>query len=120
MGFVECFTQIIGFRKFSILPQKKTENRDIFDQQLRMLDVLLISYEQIVSLFQITQTWPKPAYGRQGLDWIVGPEYSFRVFSTWKMKNQPGTMKTLKTMKTDLEQWKTNLAPWKPQKKLEQ
>ena len=65
--------------------------------------------------FYITR--PKPAFGRQGLDWIVGPEYSFRVFSTWKMKNQPGTMKTLKTMKTDLEQWKTNLAPWKPQKK---
>ena len=26
-------------------------------------------------------TRPKPAYDRQGLDWIVGPEYSFRVFS---------------------------------------
>ena len=27
---------------------------------------------------------PKPAYGRQGLDWIVGPGYSFVdvVFST--------------------------------------
>ena len=24
---------------------------------------------------------PKPAYGRQGLDWIVGPGYSFGVFS---------------------------------------
>ena len=27
-------------------------------------------------------TRPKPAYGRQGLDWIVGPGYSFVVFST--------------------------------------
>ena len=27
-------------------------------------------------------TRPKPAYGRQGLDWIVGPEYSFGVFAT--------------------------------------
>ena len=27
-------------------------------------------------------TRPKPAYGRQGLDWIVGPEYSFGVLST--------------------------------------
>ena len=27
-------------------------------------------------------TRPKPAYGRQGLDWIVRQEYSFRVFST--------------------------------------
>ena len=29
-------------------------------------------------------TRPKPAYGRQGLDWIVGPGYSFAVFSTNK------------------------------------
>ena len=29
-------------------------------------------------------TRPKPAYGRQGLDWIVGPGYSFVVFSTNK------------------------------------
>ena len=28
------------------------------------------------------QTRPKPAYGRQGLDWIFGPEYSFVVLST--------------------------------------
>ena len=27
-------------------------------------------------------TRPKPAYGRQGLDWIVRPGYSFVVFST--------------------------------------
>ena len=26
-------------------------------------------------------TRPKPAYGRQGLDWIVGPGYSFVVLS---------------------------------------
>ena len=30
------------------------------------------------------QTRPKPAYSRQGLDWIVGPGYSFVVFSTNK------------------------------------
>ena len=29
-------------------------------------------------------TRPKPAYGRQGLDWIVGPGCSFVVFSTNK------------------------------------
>ena len=29
-------------------------------------------------------TRPKPAYGRQGLDWIVGPGYSYVVFSTNK------------------------------------
>ena len=42
---------------------------------------------------------PRYAYGRQGLGWIVGPEYSFRVQNekpTWnhkKHKNRPGTMK---------------------------
>jgi hypothetical protein len=30
----------------------------------------------------LLDTRPKPAYGRQGLDWIVGPGYSFAVFST--------------------------------------
>ena len=30
----------------------------------------------------ICSTRPKPAYGRQGLDWIVGSGYSFVVFST--------------------------------------
>ena len=53
----------------------------------------------------------------QSLDWIVGPEYSFSVFLTWKMKNQPGTMEnhenrpetmknqpgTMKTQKKHLE-----------------
>ena len=28
------------------------------------------------------KTRPKPAYDRQGQDWIVRPEYSFGVFST--------------------------------------
>ena len=42
-------------------------------------------------LFGITR--PKPDYGQQCLDWIFGQEYSFRVLSTWKMKNQPGTTK---------------------------
>ena len=27
-------------------------------------------------------TRPKPAYVQQGLDWIIGPGYSFVVFST--------------------------------------
>ena len=39
-------------------------------------------------------TRPKPAYGRQGLDWIVGPGYSFVVFSTNK------TMETNQNPKT--------------------
>ena len=80
---------------------------------------------------RFVKTRPEKAYGQQGLDWIVGPEYSFRVFSMWEMKNQPGTMKnheswpgtmknqpgTLKnhenrtgTMKN--QPWKTNREPW--------
>ena len=39
------------------------------------------------------QTRPKPAYGRQGLDWVVGPGYSFVVFSTNK------------TMETNQKPW---------------
>ena len=35
-------------------------------------------------IIAIIITRPKPAYGRQGLDWIVGPGYSFVVFSTNK------------------------------------
>ena len=31
----------------------------------------------------------KPAYGQQGLDWIVGPGYSFVVFSTNRGSNWP-------------------------------
>ena len=27
----------------------------------------------------LLQTWPKLAYGRQGLDWIVGPGYSLDI-----------------------------------------
>ena len=36
------------------------------------------------ALIIIIITRPKSAYGRQGLDWIVGPGYSFVVFSTNK------------------------------------
>ena len=39
-------------------------------------------------------TRPKPAYGWQGLDWIVGSGYSFVVFSTNK------------TMETNQKSWK--------------
>ena len=35
-----------------------------------------------VSLNMLEPIKPKPAYGRQGLDWIVRPGYSFGVFST--------------------------------------
>ena len=32
----------------------------------------------MIIMITIMTTWPKPAYGQQGLDWIVGPEYSIR------------------------------------------
>ena len=38
-------------------------------------------------------TRPKPACGRQGLDWIIGPGYSLLVFSTNK------------TMETNQKPW---------------
>ena len=46
---------------------------------------------------RFAETRPKPAYGRQGLDWIVGPGYSFVVFST--NKTMETNQKTRKTMK---------------------
>ena len=42
--------------------------------------VLLLQAVAIINI--IITTRPKPAYGQQGLDWIVGPGYSFVVFST--------------------------------------
>ena len=44
-------------------------------------------------LENFTKTRPKPAYDRQGLDWIIGPGYSFVVFSTNK------------TMETNQKPW---------------
>ena len=69
------------------------------------------SIGQILS-FNITR--PKPAYGRQGLDWIVGPDYRFVVFSTNKtmetmknhettLKNQGNQPKTMKNHETTLK-----------------
>ena len=46
-------------------------------------------------------TRPKPAYSRQGLDWILGPGYSFVVVSTDK------------TMETNQKPWKaTEMQHW--------
>ena len=41
-------------------------------------------FGDIISTIIIINTRPKPAFGRQGLDWIIGPGYSFVVFSTNK------------------------------------
>ena len=44
--------------------------------------IFFLSSVIISSIIFIIITRPKPAYGRQGLDWIIGPGYSFVVFST--------------------------------------
>ena len=71
-----------------------------------------------IETFSITR--PKPAYGRQGLDWIVGPGYSFVVFSTnktietnqklWKtMENHETTLKNHKTQPKTMKNHETTL-----------
>ena len=45
---------------------------------------LMVIMIMIIIMIIIMITRPKPAYGRQGPDWIVGPGYSFVVFSTNK------------------------------------
>ena len=59
--------------------------------------VMIIIIVIIIVIIIIIITRPKPAYGRQGLDWIVGPGYSFVVFST--NKTMETNQKTRKTMK---------------------
>ena len=82
--------------------------RTMRSRMVMMMRTILFLFFKDLSLFRAQAfdiTRPKPAYGRQGLDWIAGPEYSFMVFSMWK--NQPGTMKNHEnrpgTMKTDQE-----------------
>jgi hypothetical protein len=40
-----------------------------------------VTWTAFAILAMFFNTRPKPAYGRQGLDWIVGPGYSFVVLS---------------------------------------
>ena len=50
-----------------------------------IIDIIIIfDIDIIIVIIIIIITRPKPAYGRQGLDWIVGQGYSFVVFSTNK------------------------------------
>ena len=58
-------------------------------------------------------TRPKPAYSRQGLagSWGQDTDQGGTFLGILNHENQPGT---LKTIKTDLEPWKTNLEPCKP------
>ena len=68
----------------------------------------------IIIIIIIITTRPKPAYGRQGLDWIVGPGYSFVVFST--IKTIETNQKPRKTMKPPWKTMETNQKPWKTMK----
>ena len=47
--------------------------------------IIIDSITVVIVAVVIIITRPKPAYGRQGLDWIVWPGYSFVVFSTNKI-----------------------------------
>ena len=49
MEFVKRFTQV-GFTDFSILPEKTRKSRHSWEK-IKLLDVLLIYFEQSVSLF---------------------------------------------------------------------
>ena len=48
------------------------------------LEMIIIITIAVIITIIIIITRPKPAYVRQGLDWIVGPGYNFVVFSTNK------------------------------------
>ena len=66
--------------------KKAMENtiRERSPQRVPELDIWVKASEERESDRHFIQTRPKPAYGQQGLDWIVGPGYSFVVFSTNK------------------------------------
>ena len=49
-----------------------------------VIRIISVAFLTIINIIVIINTRPKPAYGRQGLEWIVGPRYSFVVFSTNK------------------------------------
>ena len=61
-----------------VLPEDAEELKDV----MRNSDRSSYLASWMIKVFWYTR--PKPAYGRQGLDWIVGPGYSFVVFSTNK------------------------------------
>ena len=63
--------------------RRRVEQEKLEEQELREAE--MASWEeaevrQTQEIIIIIITGPKPAYGRQGLDWIARPEYSFRVF----------------------------------------
>ena len=57
----------------------------IIYSNLCLKPVQLLKLLEQIQFTNIYETRPKPAYGRQGLDWIVWLGYSFVVFSTNKI-----------------------------------
>ena len=80
-GFYQTLTKYKGVWKKTHM-FVKNQTGVSFSKQVVLLFVFALVFEFLI--FDITR--PKPAYGRQGLDWIVGPGYSFVVFSTKKTK----------------------------------
>ena len=68
--FLRCTLWSLWWLNLGALLVHTPDNCHLFPQ--RILHLIFFS------------TRPKPAYGLQGLDWIVGPGYSFVVFSTNK------------------------------------
>ena len=77
-------------------------------------EVFFLNFIMIMRLFNFYSTRPKPAYGWQGLDWIVGPGYSFVVFSNQKPWNH--LEKPWKPTKNHEKPWNHLEKPWKPVK----
>ena len=74
-GFAHQFPRLIF--------QDRGGRGDLLELSRRPRNNLLRSqFETGVHQFTFWNTRPKPAYGRQGLDRIIGPGYSFVVFST--------------------------------------
>ena len=78
----------VSIRILILYPQISTDGRgclvarlpsNIAELPAELLQPKTMDLNQISISFT---TRPKPAYSRQGLHLIVGPEYSFRVFST--------------------------------------
>ena len=73
MGKRDDFGGSINSRYSTLFAKTRTSSGDIFDQKKL---ALLIGNESSILPTHFCLTRPKPAYGRQGLDWIAGPGYS--------------------------------------------
>ena len=73
-----------------LMAKDRTATYEMGLQRIRCREhVANFIFTLLLLLLNIIITRPKPAYGRQGLDWIVGLGYSFVVFSTNKTMKPP-------------------------------